>query len=49
MVRFFDRRSGTQVLPPMFRSCVINILNRVKPEEQAYFRSSREKLIGQPS
>jgi glutathione S-transferase len=47
MVRFFDRWFGTQVLPPMFRSCVIDIFNHVKPEERAYFRATREALVGQ--
>jgi glutathione S-transferase len=47
MVRFFDKWFGANVLRPMFRSCVIDIFNRVKPEEQAYFRASREELIGQ--
>jgi glutathione S-transferase len=47
MLCFFDKWFGTQVLPPMFRSCVIEIFGRVKPDEQAYFRSARERLFGQ--
>lgn len=47
MVRLFDKWFGTQVLPPMFRSCVIDIFNHVKPEGRAYFRASREALLGQ--
>lgn len=47
MVRFFDKWFGTQVMTPMFRSCVRDIWEQVKPTEQAYFRSSRERILGE--
>jgi glutathione S-transferase len=47
MIRFFDKWFGTQVLPRMFRSCVFEIFETVRPGEQDYFRRSRERLLGQ--
>lgn len=47
MVKFFDKWFGTAVLPPMFRSCVYQIFERVRPEEQDYFRTTRERMLGQ--
>jgi len=45
MVRFFDKWFGTQVLPHMFRYSVLRIYERVRAEEQPYFRASRERLF----
>lgn len=45
MVRFFDKWFGTAIMPPMFRSCVLEIFRRAKPQEQDYFRTSRERLF----
>jgi glutathione S-transferase len=47
MVKFFDKWLGTAVLPPMFRSCVYQIFEHVRPEEQDYFRTTRERMFGQ--
>ena len=47
MVKFFDKWFGTQVLPLMFRACVFDIYERVRPAEQDYFRISREAIFGQ--
>jgi hypothetical protein len=47
MARFFDSWFGTQVLPRMFRSCVLEFFESVRPGEQAYFRKTRERLFGQ--
>jgi glutathione S-transferase len=47
MVKFFDKWFGTAVLPPMFRSCVYQIFEHVRPEEQDYFRTTRERMFGQ--
>lgn len=46
MVRFFDRWFGIAVVPPMFRAVVLPIWRRLKAEDQAYFRESREKWLG---
>jgi glutathione S-transferase len=42
----FDKWFGTAVLPPMFRSCVYQIFEHVRPEEQDYFRTTRERMFG---
>jgi len=47
MVRFFDKWFATAVLPPMFRSCVYQIFEHVRPEEQDYFRTTRERMFRQ--
>jgi glutathione S-transferase len=47
MAQFFDKWFGTAVLPPLFRSCVYDLFQRVKPHEQQYFRSTREKMFGE--
>jgi glutathione S-transferase len=46
IVKFFDKWFGTAIMPPAFRSCVLDIFERVRAEDQAYFRDSREKLFG---
>lgn len=46
MVKFFDKWFGTQILPLMFRSCALEIHEHLRREEQAYFRSSRELMLG---
>jgi hypothetical protein len=46
MVRFFDKWFGTQILPLMFRVCVLEVFKKVRKEEQSYFRSTREAMFG---
>jgi len=45
-VRFFDKWFGTAVMSRFFRACVLEIFGKVAPEEQAYFRSTREATLG---
>lgn len=47
MVRFFDKWLMTAVQPLLFHLYVSDIHGRVRPEDQAYFRQSREQRIGQ--
>ncbi|SEE75806.1 glutathione S-transferase [Rhizobiales bacterium GAS191] len=47
MGKFFDKWFGTAVLPPMFRSCVYQIFEHVRPEEREYFRATRERMFKQ--
>ena len=47
MVKFFDKWFGTTIMPPLFRSCVYEIFSHVRPEEQSYFRITRELTFGQ--
>jgi hypothetical protein len=48
MAKFFDKWFGTQILPLMFRLCVFNTYDQVRAEEQEYFRSTREAMLGRP-
>ena len=48
MVTFFDKWFGTAIMPPMFRSCVYQIFERVRPQEREYFRTTRERTFRQP-
>jgi glutathione S-transferase len=47
MVKFFDKWFGTAIMPPLFRACVYEIFSQVRPEEQTYFRTTRERTFGQ--
>ena len=46
-VSFFDRWMASEVTAPLFRICAFDILNRLRDSDRAYFRSSREKRLGQ--
>lgn len=43
--RFFDAWFTTEVLRRMFGVCALNIHDSARPEDQAYFRSSRETRL----
>ena len=46
-MRFFDRWMTSEVTSPLFRICAFDILIRLRDSDRAYFRSSREKRLGQ--
>jgi len=46
MVRFFDGWFSSQVMAPMFGLYVCDIHDRARPEDQPYFRQSREQRLG---
>lgn len=43
--RFFDAWFSTEVLRRMFGTCALNIHDSARPEDRAYFRSSREARL----
>jgi glutathione S-transferase len=45
MVRFFDTWFSTEVLRRMFTVYALNIHDRARPEDQEYFRRSRETRL----
>lgn len=46
MIRFVDRWCRHRLLQPLTRICVLDILSRLRPADQAYFRQSREARLG---
>ena len=46
MVKFFDSWFGLEVMNRMFQICVLDIHDHARPEDQSYFRESREKRLG---
>lgn len=44
--RFFQNWIGTIITPQMARLLLVDIYNHVLPEDQAYFRTSREQRFG---
>jgi len=44
--RFIERWSQLTIHPQLMRMCVLDICNRLGPEDQAYFRPDREKRLG---
>ena len=47
ITRFVSSWMETEVFPPLFRLLVADIYSHVRPEDQGYFRESREKRLGQ--
>jgi len=47
MVAFFDKWFGTTIMPPMFKSCVAEIFQLIPEAQQQYFRSTRERDLGE--
>lgn len=45
---FFDKWLSVEVISTLFRICVLDIHNRVRKADKAYFRQSRETRLGQP-
>lgn len=43
--RFFDNWFSLEIMSRMFRMFVLDIHNRARPEDQPYFRESREKMM----
>jgi len=48
MVRFFDRWCRLRLLVPLTRICALDILERLRPDDRAYFRRSREVRLDAP-
>lgn len=46
MVRFFDSWFGLEIMNRIFSINVLDIHNHTRPEDQAYFRESREARLG---
>ena len=46
--RFFQMWVGTTLVPQIARLVLLDIYDRVLPEDQAYFRASREQRFGMP-
>ena len=46
-VRFFDRWMAVEVVANLFRICVLDIHDRLRDADRAYFRTSREQRLGQ--
>lgn len=44
-VRFFDTWFSVEIMTRMFRMFVLDIHDRARPEDQPYFRESREKMM----
>lgn len=47
MARFFEKWFLVEIVSTLFRIVVLDIHNRLKPEDRAYFRQSREQRLGQ--
>jgi len=45
-IRFVERWCRHRLLAPLTRICVLDILGRLRPADQAYFRQSREARLG---
>ncbi|HEY4343629.1 MAG TPA: glutathione S-transferase family protein [Parvibaculum sp.] len=46
MARFFDGWFGLEVMNRVFGICVLDIHDHARPEDQPYFRQSRESRLG---
>lgn len=46
-VRFFDRWMAVEIVANIFRICALDIYNRLRDADRAYFRASREQRLGQ--
>ena len=44
--RFFEKWLGIEVVTNLFRICVLDIHDRLREEDRAYFRESREARLG---
>jgi glutathione S-transferase len=47
MAQFFDEWLGSTVRPLLFRICVKDIHDRLRPGDRGYFRTSREQRLGE--
>ena len=45
---FLEKWLGVEVMPNLFRICVLDIHDRLRKADQSYFRQSREARLGQP-
>jgi len=45
---FFEKWLAVEVISNLFRICVLDIHNRLRDADKAYFRESRETHLGQP-